>query len=101
MANFTDISFLPNQDVEATVRYALTNSIGLNCSYPIDLFSITECWGIDVVTESSPESYLSKILLTQCPKIIINTQKNINEIKEEILINPTLRFSIAHELGHY
>ena len=101
MANFTDVSFLPKQDIEATARYALTNSIGLDCSYPVDLFSIIESWGIDVVTESSTESYLAKILLTQCPKIIINTQISINEIKAEILINPTLRFSIAHELGHY
>lgn len=101
MANFTDVSFLPKQDIEATARYALTNSIGLDCSYPVDLFSIIESWGIDVVTESSSESYLAKILLTQCPKIIINTQKSIDKIKAEILINPTLRFSIAHELGHY
>lgn len=101
MANFTDVSFLPKQDIEATARYALTNSIGLDCSYPVDLFSIIESWGIDVVSECSPEPYLAKILLTQCPKIIINTQKSIDEIKEEILINPTLRFSIAHELGHY
>ena len=101
MANFTDVSFLPKQDIEATARYALTNSIGLDCSYPVDLFSIIESWGIDVVTESSSESYLAKILLTQCPKIIINTQQSIDEIKAEILINPTLRFSIAHELGHY
>lgn len=101
MANFTDVSFLPKQDIEATARYALTNSIGLDCLYPVDLFSIIESWGIDVMAESSPESYLAKILLTQCPKIIINTQKSIDEIKAEILINPTLRFSIAHELGHY
>ncbi len=101
MANFTDVSFLPKQDIEATARYALANSIGLDCSYPVDLFSIIESWGIDVVVECSPEPYLAKILLTQCPKIIINTQKSIDEIKAEILINPTLRFSIAHELGHY
>lgn len=101
MANFSDISFLPKQDVEATARYALTNSVGFDCSYPVDLFSIIESWGIDVVAESSPETYLAKILLTQCPKIVINTQKSIEEIKAEILINPTLRFSIAHELGHY
>lgn len=101
MANFTDVSFLPKQDIEATARYALTNSIGLDCSYPVDLFSLIESWGIDVVVEYSPEPYLAKILLTQCPKIIINTQKSIDEIKAEILINPTLRFSIAHELGHY
>lgn len=75
MANFTDVSFLPKQDVEATVRYALTNSIGLDCLYPIDLFSIIESWGVDVVTKFSSEPYLAKILLTQCPKIIINTQK--------------------------
>lgn len=101
MANFTDVSFLPKQDVEATVRYALTNSIGLDCLYPIDLFSIIESWGVDVVTKFSSEPYLAKILLTQCPKIIINTQKSIDEIRAEILINSTLRFSIAHELGHY
>lgn len=105
MANFTDTSFLPNQDIEATARYALTNSVGLDCSYPIDLFSVIESWGIDVVANYSPEPYLAKILLTQCPKIIINTQKNIDDIKNEILENPnkntTLRFSISHELGHY
>ena len=101
MANFTDVSFLPKQDVEAAARYALTNSVGFDCSYPVDLFSIIESWGIDVVVESSPEPYLAKILLTQCPKIVINTQNGIDEIKAEILINPTLRFSIAHELGHY
>ena len=86
MANFTDVSFLPKQDIEATARYALTNSIGLDCSYPVDLFSLIESWGIDVVVEYSPEPYLAKILLTQCPKIIINTQKSIDEIKAEILI---------------
>jgi hypothetical protein len=101
VANFIDTSFLPNQDIEATARYALTNSVGLDCSYPIDLFSVIESWGIDAVANYSPEPYLAKILLTQCPKIIINTQKSIDEIKAEILINPTLRFSIAHELGHY
>lgn len=105
MANFTDISFLPNQDVESAARYAITNSIGLNTSYPIDLFAVINSWGIDIITEYSPEPYLAKILLTQCPKIVLNTSKTLNEIKVEMKDNPnnyhTLRFSISHELGHY
>lgn len=105
MVNFTDISFLPNQDVESTARYAIANSIGLNTSYPIDLFAVIDSWGIDIVTEYSTETYLAKIFLTQCPKIVLNSTKTLNEIKAEMKENPnnypTLRFSIAHELGHY
>lgn len=105
MANFTDISFLPNQDIEAAARYAIVNSVGLENLYPIDLFTIIDSWGIDIVTKYSTEPYLAKILLTQCPKIILNIPQKLDEIRVEMQENPnnyhSLRFSISHELGHY
>lgn len=106
MANFSDPYLLNKQDIEATAKEAISSSIGLECTFPIDLFKIIEMWGIDVETKNNVEgSELALIHLTQCPKIIINTEYKIEELKEKIITNSqnfgNLRFSIAHELGHF
>ncbi len=106
MANFSDPYLLNKQDIEATAKEAINCSIGINCDFPVDLFAIIEMWGIDVEVVNIPESSeLAKIYLTQCPKIVINSAYDLDEIKELTISKAqehgNLRFSIAHELGHY
>lgn len=106
MANFSDPYLLETQDIEAAAKNAISCSVGTDCTFPIDLFQIIEMWGIDVEVINNPQSRdLAKIFLTQCPKIVINFPSSLNDIKELVKHKAaqcgSLRFSIAHELGHY
>ena len=105
MNNFSDPSFLNRQSIGATVNKVIRSVFGDKVSYPVDLFEILNMWGIPTEFIYRPqENFVAKITLTSCPKIFINTQykkDEINLLKENKSTWHRLKFSIAHELGHY
>ena len=106
VANFSDPALLNKQDIEAVSRWLIKNSVGENCTFPLDLLAIIEAWGIETeyINDNSLD-YVAKITLTRCPRITINSQYNKDELKDFSKIDPKeaarLRFSIGHELGHF
>lgn len=104
MANFSDPTMLYQQDVETVSEKLISETLGLECSFPIDLFKIIEMWGIDInwINDASKD-FLAKIELTACPLITINSEFSFSDIQKGVVpltkLN-NLRFSIAHELGH-
>lgn len=106
MADFSDPSLLPKVNNEQLVKQVLKDTFTNGFLYPLDLFEILNQWGIPIEFINKPEqNFLAKITLTSCPKISINSIYNKNDISNIIEKDKTfwyrLRFSIAHELGHY
>ncbi len=92
--NYFNCDFISQEEIDAQADYIYSN-YWKNDSIPVDIELIVEKIGLEIIPMDLPAN-VDAYLKLDCTGIVVNETYFYNERS----IN-RLRFSIAHELGHF